>query len=47
MGVSTSEVGYTWATTGMGDHEVYKGRGGIRGGGDIWGETFKICAEFM
>jgi hypothetical protein len=22
MGVPTSEVGYTWATTGRGDHEV-------------------------
>jgi hypothetical protein len=25
MGVSTSEVGYTSATTGSGDHEVHKG----------------------
>jgi hypothetical protein len=25
MGVPTSEVGYTSATTGRGDHEVYKG----------------------
>jgi hypothetical protein len=25
MGVPTSEVGYTWATTGRGDHEVHKG----------------------
>jgi hypothetical protein len=25
MGVLTSEVGYTSATTGMGDHEVHKG----------------------
>jgi hypothetical protein len=25
MGVPTSEVGYTFATTGMGDHEVQKG----------------------
>jgi curli biogenesis system outer membrane secretion channel CsgG len=25
MGVSTSEVGYTAATTGRGDHEVHKG----------------------
>jgi hypothetical protein len=25
MGVSTSEVGYTSATTGRGDHEVHKG----------------------
>jgi hypothetical protein len=25
MGVPTSEVGYTSATTGMGDHEVHKG----------------------
>jgi hypothetical protein len=25
MGVPTSEVGYTSATAGMGDHEVYKG----------------------
>jgi hypothetical protein len=24
MGVPTSEVGYTSATTGMGDHEVHK-----------------------
>jgi hypothetical protein len=26
MGVPTSEVGYTSATTGRGDHEVHKGR---------------------
>jgi hypothetical protein len=26
MGVPTSEVGFTSATTGMGDHEVHKGR---------------------
>jgi hypothetical protein len=26
MGVPTSEVGYTSATTGRGDHEAYKGR---------------------
>jgi hypothetical protein len=25
MGVPTSEVGYTSATTGRGDHEVHKG----------------------
>jgi hypothetical protein len=25
MGVSTSEVGYTSATTGRGEHEVHKG----------------------
>jgi hypothetical protein len=25
MGVPTSEVGYTSATTGSGDHEVHKG----------------------
>jgi hypothetical protein len=25
MGVPTSEVGYTLATTGRGDHEVHKG----------------------
>jgi hypothetical protein len=25
MGIPTSEVGYTSATTGMGDHEVHKG----------------------
>jgi hypothetical protein len=25
MGASTSEVGYTSATTGRGDHKVYKG----------------------
>jgi hypothetical protein len=25
MGVSTSEVGYTSATTGRGDHKVHKG----------------------
>jgi hypothetical protein len=25
MGVPTLEVGYTSATTGMGDHEVHKG----------------------
>jgi hypothetical protein len=24
MGVPFSEVGYTWATTGRGDHEVHK-----------------------
>jgi hypothetical protein len=29
MGVPTSEFGYTSATTGMEDHEVHKGRGGI------------------
>jgi hypothetical protein len=26
MGVPSSEVGYTSATTGRGDHEVHKGR---------------------
>jgi hypothetical protein len=25
MGAPTSEIGYTSATTGMGDHEVHKG----------------------
>jgi hypothetical protein len=25
MGVQTSEVGYTSATTGMGEHQVHKG----------------------
>jgi hypothetical protein len=31
MVVPASEVGYTSATTGRGDHEVHKGRGGIGG----------------
>jgi hypothetical protein len=26
MGVPTSEVGYTWATTGREDHEVHTGQ---------------------
>jgi hypothetical protein len=25
MGVPTTDVGYTWATTGRGDHEIHKG----------------------
>jgi hypothetical protein len=28
MGIPSSEVGYTSATTGRGDHEVHKGHGG-------------------
>jgi hypothetical protein len=35
MGVPTSEVGYTSATTGRGDHEVYKGHVVALGRGDI------------
>jgi hypothetical protein len=33
MGVPTSEVGYTSATTGRGDHEVHKGHVVALGGG--------------
>jgi hypothetical protein len=33
----TSEVGYTWATAGREDHEVYKGHVvALRGGGGLW-----------
>jgi hypothetical protein len=39
MGVPTSEVGYTSATAGRGDHEVHKGHVVALGGGvymDMW-----------
>jgi hypothetical protein len=36
MGVPTTEVGYTSATTGRGDHEVHKGHGVALGEIDIY-----------
>jgi hypothetical protein len=41
MGVSTSEVSFTLATTGRGDHKVHKGRGG----GELshMTNTFRAC----
>jgi hypothetical protein len=36
MGVPTSEVGYTSATVGRGDHEVHKGHvGALRGKNEV------------
>jgi hypothetical protein len=35
MGVPTSEVGYTSATTGRGDHEVHKGHVAFGGKGGL------------
>jgi hypothetical protein len=42
MGVPTSEVGYTSATTGRGDHEVHKGH--VVGGKNP--EVFKFMGYF-
>jgi hypothetical protein len=36
MGVPTSEVSYTSATAGRGDHEVHKGHEGAWGEGSVY-----------
>jgi hypothetical protein len=41
MGVPTSEVGYTSATTGRGDHEVHTGHVVAWGGGEKTSDVIK------
>jgi hypothetical protein len=46
MGVQTSEIGYTAATTGRGDHEVHKGHVVALGGEKhIYGHVFHIYMQ--
>jgi hypothetical protein len=48
MGVPTSEVGYTSATTGRGDHEVHKGHVVALGGKKfmVWSvENLKVVCD--
>jgi hypothetical protein len=48
MGVPTSEVGYTSATTGRGDHEVHKGHVVALGGESkefLWGDSLRIRSQ--
>jgi hypothetical protein len=47
MGVPTSEVGYTSATTGRGDHEVHKGHVVAFGGGDEYTPSKLIINEVL
>jgi hypothetical protein len=46
MGVPTSEVGYTSATTGRGDHEVHTGHVVALGGGVGGRKMLKVYASF-
>jgi hypothetical protein len=45
MGVPTLEVGYTSATTGRGDHEVYKGHVVALGGKKLQSEVETAIKE--
>jgi hypothetical protein len=47
MGVPTSEVGYTSAITGRGDHEVHKGHVVVFGGVKCETQPFNVTFKYL